>query len=168
MEFHNEYINCSVEFLDCKIRIFGNILEPGKIKSAVIIAPNTFDKKASYSGTGLPFPCEEIAFENTPNQHIIDNKGNFDVIFTYPNSYYTVANKKKIVSSIFFIMETNDGQKYYQRFELKDMYVLRTLVNRETRNGPEFYSKKYDLLPIDTSEILMYKYSELKQNYGLA
>ena len=52
--------------------------------------------------------------------------------------------------------------------ELQDKYDLRTLINRESRNGPEFYSKKYDLLTIDTAESIMKQYSLLKKQMKIA
>ena len=54
------------------------------------------------------------------------------------------------------------------RLELQDLYPLRTLINRETRNGPEFYSEKYDLLRIDTSEEVMKMYAKIKVENKIA
>lgn len=169
MEFHDELISCSIQILGNNVvQIVGSIINYNNIASVLIVAPNPIDKRASYSGTGLPFPCSEIAFEETPNKHLIDKSGQFNVKFSYPNSYYTVADKKKIVSSIFFVIEMTDGNKVFKRIELPDMCILKTLINRETRNGPEFYSKKYDVLPVDTAEVLMYQYSKFKTDYGAA
>ena len=39
---------------------------------------------------------------------------------------------------------------------------MRTLINRESRKGPEFYSSKDDILPIATAENVMYEYSKAK------
>lgn len=169
MEFHDELISCSIQILGNNVvQIVGSVNNYTNITSVLIVAPNSIDKRASYSGTGLPFPCSEIAFDGTPNKHLVDKSGQFNVKFSYPNSYYTVADKKKIVSSVFFVIEMTDGSKVFKRIELPDVCVLKTLVNRETRNGPEFYSKKYDVLPVDTAEILMYQYSKFKTEYGAA
>jgi hypothetical protein len=168
MEFSNEFVKCKVQILENNyIKITGSIDDRHKYKNVLLVAPNTFDKSASYSGTGLPFPCADIAFQNTKNVHLI-KLGNFDTIFEYPNSYYSVANKKKIISSIFFVLESHDNHREFVRFELKDLYPLRTLVNRESRTSPEFYSKKYDLLPIDTSENIMREYARIKIEYDIA
>lgn len=170
MNFQNEYLNCSVKFLEnnSKIQVTGSIINRSSFKNIMLIAPNTIDKTASYHGTGLPFPCADIAFEETPNKLEIDNTGYFSTVFTYPNSYYTVSLANKVISSIFFILEDFSGNKKFVKFELKDLYPLRSLVNRETRKGPEFYSDKYDILPVDTAEVIMKEYSKLKVEKGLA
>jgi len=168
MELNSNNIKAKITVIDdCKINITGNVYNFNNFKSIIMIAPNTFDKKSSYSGQGLPFPCARIAFENTPNKYIIQSDL-FETVFEYPNSYYTVANKKRVVSTIYFCFVDNNDKVYVEFIELEDLYPLRTLTNRETRKGPEFYSTKYDVLPIDTAESLMYQYSELKRKMKIA
>ena len=169
MEFNNEYVQCYVQFLDnCShIKITGVIKNRGVYSNVLLLAANPIDRMGSYSGTGLPFPCADVAFEGTSNSQVISSE-TINVTFTYPNSYYTVANKKKLVSSIFFIFETKDGETNVVRFELKDLYPLRTLTNRESRNGPEFYATKYDLLPVDTAEVIMREYARIKVSNNIA
>lgn len=170
MELNNEYVKCRVDILNNgkNIRIKGTVNDMQNFKSVVLMAANPVNMSASYSGSGLPFPCADIAFENTKNIYSVQRNGTIDVIFTYPNSYYTVANKKKVVSSIFFTFEHLNGHKQFVRFQLQDMYELRTLTNRECRQGPEFYSKKYDILPIDNAEIIMREYANIKSQYKVA
>jgi hypothetical protein len=45
---------------------------------------------------------------------------------------------------------------------------LRTLVNRESRTGPEFYATKYEILPVDTAEIIMKEYAKAKVSHNIA
>lgn len=170
INFENEYIRCNVEIFNNSenISIKGYLNDINNYKKVILLAANSVEKRASYSGSGLPFPCPEIAFENTPNVYEVPRSGIIDIVFTYPNSYYTVANKEKVISSIFLILETFDNNKQFIRLELEDLYVLRTLVDRETRNGPQFYSDKYDILPIDTAENTMINYAYLKYTKGLA
>lgn len=170
MNFENDFVQCSVQIIGkCDgIKITGNVLNRNTFKNVFLLAPNAIDKKSSYSGTGLPFPCADVAFEGSPNKKEIDESGIINVDFSYPNSYYTVSKKQKIISSIFFILERVDGNKEFLRFELKDNYPLRTLVNRESRNGPEFYSDKYDILPIDTANAIMKLYAQIKVSHKIA
>ena len=50
-------------------------------------SPATYS--SNYSGSGLPFPNEDIAFENTPNRGMIEVKNcEFTFSLNYPNSYY--------------------------------------------------------------------------------
>ena len=46
--------------------------------------------------------------------------------------------------------------------ELKDINTLKSLINRESRQGPEFYGIKDVILPIDTAENVMYAYAQAK------
>jgi len=170
MDFRNAFVQCTVTPIDnfSKIRITGQVANRPGFQSALMIAGNPIDRRSSYSGTGLPFPCADVAFEETKNVYNIEMNGTIDAVFTYPNSYYTVGDKKKVISSIFFILEYLDGNKEFIRFELKDLYPLRTLVNRESRTGPEFYSSKYEILPVDDAEVIMREYTKLKESHGIA
>jgi hypothetical protein len=136
--------------------------------NVMIMAANPANNTASYSGKGLPFPCADIAFQGSKNIYQVDLSGNFNTIFTYPNSYYSVANKNKIVSSIFFILEDLNGKTEFVRFQLNDLYPLRTLVNRESRTGPEFYDLKHQILPVDTAEVVAREYAQIKSIYNIA
>ena len=170
MLFENEFIKCDIKTIDnCQnIHITGVVYNRHNYKNVVFVANNPIDKKASYSGTGLPFPCADIAFEGTKNVAMVNDTGNIDIKFSYPNSYYSVANKKKVVSSVFLIIEMSNGSKEFIRLQLEDLYPLRTLINRETRNGPEFYSNKYEILRVDTAEEVLRMYSHIKKDYMIA
>lgn len=170
MNFENEFFKCQIQTIEncSKIHISGQVINRPAYTNVVFLANNPMDKKSSYSGTGLPFPCADIAFEGSSNIYTVGESGDINCVFTYPNSYYTVANKKKIISSVFVIVELLNGHKEMIRLELEDMYPLRTLINREARNGPEFYSSKYDILRIDTSEEVMKMYAKIKVDYKIA
>jgi hypothetical protein len=76
------YANKSGNFL-----IKGTASEPG-ILQYWAAAPNTCTY--STAGTGLPFPNEEVAYENTPNKGEIKvgNNGKFKINLMYPAGYY--------------------------------------------------------------------------------
>lgn len=163
MNFENEFIKCKVKMINKReIKILGKIVTGDLYDSVTLLAANPVDNITSFSGTGMPFPNSDYAFENTQNKYVIGKSGFFDVNFTYPNSYYINNGKTKLVSSIFFIFEDYEGVKKFIRFELKDLFPLRTLINREARNGPEFYNSKYELLPIDTAYQVMIDYKNMK------
>lgn len=48
------------------------------------------DYMTSFSGSGQPFPNEEIAFENSPNvgKVPVNPDGSFEIKLRYPNSYF--------------------------------------------------------------------------------
>ncbi len=169
MEFANDYVKCNIILSEnCRhIKITGVIYNRHQYKNATLIAPNSANMTSSYSGSALPYPCADIAFEGTPNIYKIDSD-EFSTVFTYPNSYYTVAVKEKIVSSIFFVLEDLYGHENLIRFTLPDLYPLRTLVHRKNRTGPEFYELKYEILPFDTAEVVMKEYAKIKLIYDIA
>ena len=172
MEFQNSFLQCRVHFLNNyqNIKIEGNVYNRQLYSNVLLIAPNHMNRTASYSGTGLPFPCADIAFEGSPNLFTVGYDGVIDALFTYPNSYYTVANKKKIVSSVFVVIEHLDGKTDYVRLQLKDLYPLRTLVDRAAKqeSGPDFYDLKHEILPVDTAEAVMRAYAEAKARFDIA
>ena len=162
-KFSNEYLSFTVN-PDEKyknININGVIFNPSKYNSMIILGANPPDILGNYSGSSLPFPSYDIAFDNTVNKYIIDQNGSFDINFKYPNSYYKSDGYTKVISPIIFIL---DDLKI--TFELQDKCKLKTLTNRG--NNPLFYSAKEEVLPIDTSENVMYAYANAKIIYNLA
>ena len=124
---NNEYVSCTItEIEDNKINVRGFIKSPGNYHKMIIMAPNPIDTITSFSGKGLPFPCEMIAFENTPNFETIQLNGKFNVDFLYPNSYYTPDGYTKIKSPIVFSL---DNKKII--IELNDKCPLKTLRDRK-------------------------------------
>jgi len=73
----------------------GNIVITGKLKvnlneaKVVYWAANPPDYNVSFSGSGLPFPSPEFAFENTKNiGSVVAKNGVFKIKLYYPNAYY--------------------------------------------------------------------------------
>jgi hypothetical protein len=160
---NNEYVSCTItEIEDNKINVKGFIKSPGNYHKMIIMAPNPIDTITSFSGKGLPFPCEMIAFENTPNFETISSNGEFNVVFLYPNSYYTPDGYTKIKSPIVFSL---DNKKII--IELNDKCPLKTLRDRK-RGDPNFYGTREFILPIGTAEEVMNYYSYAKLNYNIA
>ena len=74
----------------------GDILVEGTVESVssnpsvIYWAPCPANRGASFSGSGLPYPNPEIAYEKTPNVGMVkttDRKFAFRI--KYPNSYYS-------------------------------------------------------------------------------
>ena len=164
MIFSDEYTSFNITFNKdySLLNIAGSIKNNVLYSNIILTAPNPIDRMTNYSGSGLPFPNYEIAFENTPNIHKIDSSGVFNVSFKYPNSFYMPDGLNKIKPSVFFIFTTNENVSFRLQYELHDINALRTLVNRVSRKNPEFYGAKDYILPIDTAEKVMYAYSRAK------
>jgi len=167
---NNEYVHCSITVnQDRTVFIHGSIISPDRFSSMEILAPNKIDRMTNMSGSGLPFPCPEIAFCNTPNHAVIERNGLFSVVFDYPNSYYTIDGKTKIAPTIFFILKQSNGASLHLKFELTDDLFLRTLTYRPNfHKGPIFYSAKEELIGICSAEETMRRLKEYKTTYDIA
>lgn len=167
MIFNDEYTSFSVAFNGdhSLLQITGSVKNNALYNNVVIIAANPIDRMSNYSGSGLPFPNYEIAFENTPNIHKVDSSGLFNISFKYPNSFYMPDGINKIIPSIYFVITSDangTNNSFRIQYELHDIVALRTLVNRSARKNPEFYAAKDYILPIDTAENVMRAYARAK------
>ena len=172
--FKNEYVQCDVEAIvgannNVMLRIVGKVMNPSSFQHMEVYAASPIDRMMNYSGSGLPFPCAAVAFDNTPNYAVIPLDGNFTVNFKYPNSYYTSDFNTKVISSIFVkLLPVGSTEPIDVRFELPDQSFLRTLGYRTMRKGPLYYSVKEDILPIAGAEATMRNYAAAKIQNNLA
>lgn len=158
----DEHIDCLITLVDKKIIIKGYLKNPSIYKKKIIKAPNPPNLLYSYSGSCLPYPCEEIALENTKNIKTINDDGIIDCVFSFPNSFYSIDGYTKIKSPIILYLDNN---KYI--YELFDLCPLKTIRDR-VRGNPSFYAIKELILPVATAENNMYNYSHAKINYNIA
>lgn len=177
LHFANDHVACSVTLQnESTILIEGKITSPSSYRSMEVMAPHPIDRRTSYHGSGLPFPCPPVALENTPNRVTPKGDGSFVATFQYPNSYYTFDGFTKIKPSIFFVLVPKEGGEegtVYLRFELPEnpALFLRTLTHRQGRaQGPAFYSQKDQLLdPIPRSaEHVMRAIKQFKASHDIA
>jgi hypothetical protein len=169
MIFNDEYTGFTVIHSTdlSSLKITGSIKNINLYNNVLIIAANPIDRMTNYSGSGLPFPNHEIAFDNTKNFHNVDSSGLFDIYFKYPNSFYMPDGLNKIKPSIYFVFTDNNNDSVRIQYEMHDINALRTLVNRSSRTGPEFYGAKDYILPIDTAEKVMYAYARAKIEHDI-
>lgn len=132
---------------------------------AYLIAPCPIDTMQNYAGSGLPFPNEQIAYENTPNKYKITSN-NYNTKFIYPNSYYLEDGKTLVPPTICLVV---DG-KIKEKYECPNILPLKTLSYRENRykNREHYYGSRDFILPIDTAEKVMYAYASAKVEYDIA
>lgn len=166
--FANEHVDCIVEINEGnQMQLHGTIKTFAEFDSVEIIAPNPIDRRMSYTGSGLPFPCAAIAFEKTPNYKKLmkEDNGIFRLFFMYPNSYYTEDGFTRIPPSIFFILRKNDDKPIFIRFELPmdPLLNMRTLTYRNLpRQGPHVYNMKENVVGICGAEETMLRYMKAK------
>jgi hypothetical protein len=154
-----------------KLKIHGKINNPSDYSRIELLAANPIDRNMSYSGSGLPFPCPSIAFDESPNYYLVPENGIIsNVIFMYPNSYYTIDGKTKIPPSLFVTLHPKNGEKnIHVRLELNDLLPLRTLTYRPHHvAGPLYYSAKEQLIEIQGAEATARTYANYKIKYDIA
>ena len=87
----------NIQFKGNKVVITGKITQA--FSKAKLLAANPIDRMSNYAGSGLPFPCYDIAFDNTPNiKHI--NESNYAATFEYPNSFTNRTNHVVLICLI--------------------------------------------------------------------
>ncbi len=96
LNLNNLNLNYMIDYETHKVHIKGNAQT-----DFYYIAPKGIDRRLAYSGSGLPYPNEEIAFENTPTKGLI-KRGNFSITFDYPGGHYEFCSAKLIKPYIKF------------------------------------------------------------------
>lgn len=150
-----------VSIKEDKVIIHGNIKQ--SFINAKLIAANPIDRMSNYSGSGLPFPCADIAFENTPNVKHITTQS-FGATFTYPNSYYLPNGIDKVPPTIYLIVDDN----IFETKTLPDPLPLKTLTYRGVNNRERFFSYKYNNLPIANGDKTLINYRNMKLTQNIA
>jgi hypothetical protein len=103
----------------------------------------------SFSGSGLPYPSEEVAFENTPFKGTISLKGNTgEITLTdLPNSYYVKLGSVLIPPSLRL-----SYSPHITYIVLCDSIPYRTLTYDYRRSEPGFYNMD---LPVRSQERIL-------------
>ena len=146
----------------CDLNIVKNndnsLIVNGKLKGNLLQLSNTSNLKVKYwaanpptyssnfSGSGLPFPNEEIAFEKSENLGTSNiSGGNFSLSLRYPNSYYKNMGSVYVHPEVqvqVFDSATNKSVSEVQHINLGEGIPFRTLTypyQRDWNEGPMFY-----------------------------
>jgi hypothetical protein len=121
------------------------------IQQLAYIAPSPADYRASYSGSGLPFPNKEHAFEGTPNHGVVDVYGNQVTLrLAMPNAYYDDFNGTIVQPHVLCMAIYKDQKKDFV-INLGYKIPYRSLTYPTTRKDTMFYSHGWSL-PVRTQE----------------
>lgn len=108
-------------------------------------AANPPTYSVSFTGSGMPFPNENIAFERTPNQGFIPLQSPlFSVSLIKPNSYYTHLGKKYVPPQLKYCLCDSSGKNCSPTYTVKlsEGIPFRYQTFPPQRNwnaGPMFY-----------------------------
>jgi uncharacterized protein YlzI (FlbEa/FlbD family) len=98
-------------------------------------AANPINRIYSYSGSALPFPNPEVAYENTPNQGYqrLDNQGRFIIKLEHPSGYYVRQGKLLLNPHVHLKLENYDGPNVIYNLTIADHFPYRSLKNLPDR-----------------------------------
>lgn len=172
-KFDNEFVECTIEVKpNGRLRVKGHVKQIAGTVGAIIYAAKPIDRMTNYTGSGLPFPCSDIAFEGTPNFfRVTEPSGAFDLDFAYPNGYYTTDAYEKISPSVFVTLYWKDPsrEETMVRLPLEDPLKLRTLSYRPNfYQGPSYYFAKRDIVGVRGAEATMRALSRAKVTHDIA
>ena len=155
-------------YADCNIDVYsnplGNFIIKGRTNngSAQAVkywasAPPTYS--LSYAGSGVPYPNEFTAYENTPNKGVAKVvNGEFEFALQYPNSYYEQMGKKYITPHVHMVFSDQNSKNVsnVKYLPLGNGIPFRDLTWPRKRNwniGPLFYCNNN--LPVRNQEQIL-------------
>ena len=130
------------------LHITGTVNNSLSYTKMVMFAANPIDRLTTYSGSGLPFPNNQIAFENSPNYYEIPSLGEINDTFFKPNSYYSYS-LERVPPTIFVKLTKNQNDSIVQ-FKLVDPLPLKTLFYRNATFDPSFYQKRSEVIGVQS------------------
>lgn len=174
LTFDHTLVHCVAELgADRTVLLTGHVRDAGQYGRIELMAAAPIDRRVSYSGSGLPFPCAAVALDGTPNyaEVPVTPDGAFTARFEWPNSYLSDDATAKVPPSVFVVLTPRvGGRPVLVRLELPDDLPVRTLTDRAERSalGPAFYSAKADVIGIRGAEETMRALAAIKMMRGLA
>jgi hypothetical protein len=117
-------------------------------------AANPPTYSSNFSGSGMPYPTEDIAYENTPNRGVTKVvNGKFSFSIKVPSSYYINMGSEFVKPHVRMVLVDKNNNILNKPFVLmlSGPIPFRTQtwpVERKWSEGPLFY--KNDNLPIRT------------------
>lgn len=149
----------------------GDYLVSGKLKNSLLKyssksdvfvkywAPNSPTYNTSFSGSGLPFPNETVAFQESDNVGLVKLNGDsFIIKLHYPNSYYINMGTKLIEPQVKLRLVDSNNKELSEiyKINLGNHIPFRSLSwnpQRDWNKGPLFYNNPN--LPIRTQEQIL-------------
>ena len=99
---------------DGNIQITGKLKIPRRTAKVVYWAANPPDFNVSFSGSGLPYPSPEIAFQNTKNVgSVMAQDGVFKINLFYPSAYYVALGSLYIPPHVHLKICEEGYDKYF-------------------------------------------------------
>lgn len=156
----------------------GDYMIRGSLKGSLMVqgngyikywASNPADYGCSFYGSGLPYPNEEVAYENTVNKGAVRLSGNhFEFMIYYPNSYYKNMGTVLVSPTVKIVVVNENNERLSPIYEVKigEGIPYRTLDFTPLRNwskGPLFYQN----IPLITTQEKILENSAYPKNNNI-
>ena len=124
-------------------------------------AANPPNYNTSFSGSGLPYPNPDVAFDNTPNQGATKVKnGSFKFKIRYPSSFYAGLGSLYLPPQVYYkVCQGEDNESKVHVIKIGEGIPFRSLTyapppTTAPRRSPMFYSGGWKL-PVRTQEQIL-------------
>lgn len=161
MEFDTMYCKGNVRQLDYyDVILKGTIKDDVKDGKVYYIAAAGPDRRATFTGSGLPFANQIQAFDNTPNvgQVDLDMSNSFTIKLVTPNSYMVGLGSVTIPPTVFLKYLRPNGEERKISIKVAEPIAYRSLtypLDPRPRKDSTFYDTQFELIP-KTQEQLFY------------
>ena len=129
--------------------------------TVIFWAANPPTYNGSFTGSGLPFPNPEIAYQNTINKGTVKTQGGYyEFKIRFPNAYYVGLGSKYVEPCVHIKICQPNGENKLKTIKLGNGIPFRTLShsngerNLPSRNNCNFYQGR-DNLPSRTQEQIL-------------
>ena len=150
-------MNCNIQKIDnYNLKVTINVQEEVQNRKLYYIAAAPYDRRATYTGSGLPFPNAQVAFENTPNlgEAELDIQNRCVIELMTPNSYMENLGTITIPPTLFIKYKTLTGDVRDKTVKLVEGVPYRMLTYPEGRTSADFYNTQFCLIPKGQEDIL--------------
>lgn len=159
--------NIRIQQADVIVEVtFKESVDQGRVQWLAAAPP---DHRASYAGSGLPFPNPSAAFYGTPNKGILTvdpvmGKGSEPIRLKMPNSYYVCVGSHLIPPRLYLLYQ-HHGEKRKISITLSTGIPYRSLSYPPARplTGAMFYAGGWEM-PVRTQEQILRDAAYPKQN----
>ena len=143
------------------VTITGRVNEYGSTTKIVFWAPTPPDYRTSYSGSGLPYPNAEVAFQQTPSYGTVQVKdnGSFSFSIPFPSGYYMNLGTLYVKPHVRVQAVTDGKAGPVETIKVAEGIPFRLLTyppipQTAPRCSPQFYNNR-DILPVRTQEQIL-------------
>lgn len=144
-----------------QVRVQGQIKNAQPNSKIIFWAANPPDYRTSYSGSALPYPNHDMAYESSPSSGVVDvqSNGRFEINLRYPSGYYSGLGTVYVKPHVQFVVKNGNQISALQKIKIGEGIPFRLLTyppipETAPRCSPDFY-RGAESLPVRTQEFIL-------------